>query len=298
MSALNSDYRDLLRQVLSCLYEEIGGFYKEHAIDQPSIDSKFAKERADSRSPESLVIAWSIATTLVESGGEHLMAFVSTITEPMNAIASWTCVRSMLEPCALACWLIDPRIDCHTRVQRVFSIRYEGQEQYLKYARSSGATDQELREINGKKNEVECKAKSLGYKAIRDRKGKHVIGLGERLPGATEIIRHMFDEEPVYRLLSAVTHGHTWAIRTLSYCEDSSVQGQADIFGINVAQFVKKVDPKNLALLGLVAIKSFTKPVWYKCNYAGWDKEALTAIFENTFDKLSINERERFWRSP
>lgn len=76
MSTLNPDHLDLMRQALSCLYEEIGEFHKESDMNQPSINSIFAKERAASRSSESLVAGWSIVTTLIESGGEHLMAFL------------------------------------------------------------------------------------------------------------------------------------------------------------------------------------------------------------------------------
>ena len=43
---------------------------------------------------------------------------VKTITEPMEPIACWTCIRSMLEPCARAAWMLDPSIDADTRIKR------------------------------------------------------------------------------------------------------------------------------------------------------------------------------------
>ena len=42
------------------------------------------------------------ATPLIESGYEHVTAFIDTITEPMQVVATWTCVRSMLN---LVPWL-------------------------------------------------------------------------------------------------------------------------------------------------------------------------------------------------
>ena len=33
------------------------------------------------------------------------------------------------------------------------------------------------------------------------------------MPSATEVIKLMLDEEVMYRILSAVAHGHNWAIR-------------------------------------------------------------------------------------
>ena len=70
------------------------------------------------------------------------------------------------------------------------------------------------------------------------------------------------------------------------------------IGGVPVTMFEKVVDVDKLALLGLSAAKAFAKPVWDKCNYAGWDKERLIGVLDSTFDKLEPRASKRFWCPP
>ena len=65
-----------------------------------------------------------------------------------------------------------------------------------------------MQEIQGTKDridEVEQDALETGYAPIA------------KMPSATDVIKQMLDEEEMYRLLSAVTHGHNWAIRGLVF---------------------------------------------------------------------------------
>jgi hypothetical protein len=54
---------------------------------------------------------------------------------------------------------------------------------------------------------VEQDALSLGYQKFIDKKGD-VNGIARRMPTITQLISQTLDEEPAYRLLSAVAHGH------------------------------------------------------------------------------------------
>ena len=110
MSELGPDYLPEMREALSRFCNEIRSFHADHGNDLTP-GSPAVHEKAVSPRPESLVTAWCQAAQLIESGSEHVTAFVKTITEPMELIACWTCVRSMLESCALASWLLDPRIN-------------------------------------------------------------------------------------------------------------------------------------------------------------------------------------------
>jgi hypothetical protein len=121
-----------MRDALFGFYDALGRFTQEHGFKYTDA-SQAATELASMSSSESLVTGMSIANHLIESGGEHVTAFAKTITEPMEPIACWTCVRSMLETCSLAAWLLDPAIDARTRVARIFALRYEGLEQQLKF---------------------------------------------------------------------------------------------------------------------------------------------------------------------
>ena len=213
MSELVPDHLSVMRETLSRFYDEIRSFHADHGNDLAP-GSPAVHEQAASRRPQSLVTAWSQSALLIELGSEHITAFVKTITEPVAVLACLTCIRSMLEPCALASWLLDPRIDAHTRVGRTFALRYEGLEQQLKLVRADGGSENDLQEIQGTKDridEVDHDALKIGFAPIVNKNGKRT-GIGESMPSATGVIKLMLDEEFMYRLLSAVTHGHNWAL--------------------------------------------------------------------------------------
>ena len=299
MSKPEPDYLRVMREALSRFYNEIRSFHADHGNDLAP-GSPALNEKAASPHPESLVTAWSIATMLIESGGQHVSAFVKTITAPVEPIACLTCVRSMLESCALASWLLDPRIDARTRVRRVFAIRYEEMEQSRKYVQVTGGNNNHLKviqELRDRVLKVEQDAQNLGYRRVVDKKGKR-IGIGEKMPSATEVIKLMLDEESKYRLLSAVAHGHNWAIRELSFSPVPKGGRRPDVGGVPVTMYEKTVDVEKLAVFGLTMANAYAKPVWYKCNYAGWDKERLVGVLESTFDELRIESNGRFWHPP
>ena len=293
MLGLKPDHLSVMRDALSHLCDEIGSICNDHG-NNLNPGSPANRERAVSPCRGSLETAWCQSAQLIESGGEHVTAFIRTIKEPIHPIACWTCVRSMLEPCALASWLLDPHIDARTRVGRVYALRYEGIEQYLKYVRMTGGSNEELQSIKKRIDKVERVALNLGYPPIVDRKCKR-IGIGQKMPSATEVISLMLDEEEMYRLLSAVTHGHDWAIRGLGFRPVPQNDLRPEVGEESVTMFEKKVDVCKLALLGLIAAKAFARPVLYQCNYAGWDKQRLIDVLDSTFDKLGAKSSERFW---
>ena len=191
----------------------------------------------------------------------------------------------MLESCSLASWLLDPHINAHTRVGRVFAIRYRGMEQQLKYVRATGGRDEYLQRLEKRIDEVEQDARKLGYPLLANKTGKR-SGIGQKMLTATEVIKVMLDEEEMYRLLSAVTHGHDWAIRALGFSPIPKGDLRPYVGRVPVTMFEKTLDVDRLALLGLTAAKALAKPVWDKCNYAGWDKERLIGVLHSTFNKL------------
>ena len=288
MSELTPAYLTVMREALPRFCDEIRSFHADYG-NGFSPGSPAVHEQASSARPQSLVTAWCQAAQLIELGGDHITAFVKTITEPMEAFACLTCIRSMLEPCAVASWLLDPRIDGHTRVGRVFALRYAGLEQQLKLIRTDVESENYSQEIQGTKdriNEVEQDALKTGYAPIA------------KMPSATDVIKLMLDEESTYRLLSAVTHGHSWALMALGFTPAPEGNPSPDVGGVPVTMFKKAVDVDKLALLGLIAAEAFAKPVWDKCNYAGWDKERLIGVLDSTFDKFGLRASKRFWCPP
>ncbi len=85
-------------------------------------------------------MARSISLLLIEAGGEHLPAFVKTLSEPMEPIARWPCIRSMHGPCAPASWLLDPAIDADSRITRTFAETVDGMDAGLEVCMSHERT--------------------------------------------------------------------------------------------------------------------------------------------------------------
>jgi len=282
-----------LRQGLTDLYDGISKWSKSQCVD-PAPDSIATKERASFSRPDFLVSASAIVTLLLESSGEHVSAFVKTITEPVEPIACWTCVRSMLETSSLAAWLHDPTIDARTRVGRAFSLRFEGMEQQEKFAALLGQS--ELDAVRNSTARLVADADSLGYPIFVNPKNQRTA-LGQRQPNATTIIATVLDEEKKYRLLSAVAHGHFWAISQLSFRTVPNTSTQVNPGAVKVQAFEKAPSIMGIGFLGSAAFKALARPFWNHSHYFGWDSLRLEELFESVADKVSLSIPLRFWRS-
>jgi hypothetical protein len=286
------EYVVKMRESLMYFHQEVGRFVQSHG-SMPIPGSKALGEQAESPRPQSIVSAWGMGTQLIEFGGDHLTAFVKTVTEPPEVIACWTCVRSMLESCALATWLFDPSIDSHERVGRVFALRYDGLDQQLKFARAAGKRATEIASEEDRVNHIEQEAIQLGYPPVRDRNQRR-IGVAQQMPSATDMIGTMLDEALMYRLLSAVAHGHHWAIISLGFKPKGANE---QIGGVAVEHFEKSGNLQGIALLGLTTMKALARPIWNQCHYFGWNALQLEEIYESVADRLQARNEGRFWRS-
>ena len=296
MNAPDSTYIITLRAVMTDLLD---GSAKLFIMNdgKPMEGSTAAHEISQSLQPQLIVTALSIAQFLIDYSGEHLSAFVKSLNEPIEPLAAWTCVRSMLESCALAAWMVDPDIDHTERVARQFAHRYQGLEQQLKFGRATSLGAKELDAIEKRIDDVESTALQLGYPKITNSKNKR-IGIGRQMPGATQIIGLMLNEEEMYRLLSAVAHGHSWAYIQLGYKPVASTGDQSEIAGVDVQIMEKTVLVPGMAYLGLGATKAIARPIWYFWRYMGWEIAPLIELFEHVFDRLQANDNSRFWRPP
>lgn len=292
MSSFPPEYVATLREALSTFHAEAARLVQDHG-SIPAPGSKAETEQATGARPVSIVSAWSLGTQLIEFGGEHLTAFVKTITEPMEVIACWTCVRSMLESCALSAWLLDPAIDAQTRIGRVFALRYEGMEQQLKFGRATNRPANEITDAEDRINKVEQDALAIGFAPVLDKHNRR-IGIALRMPNATDMIQTILDEGIAYRLLSGVAHGHSWAITGLGY---KPAGPDVKLGGVVTKPFDKTDSVTGIAYLGVRTAKSFARPLWNQCRYFGWDEPRLEELFETIFDKLQTAAEVRFWRS-
>lgn len=282
-----------MRETLLNFHQNVGGLIQANG-SVPAAGSQALTEQAGYARPQSIVSACAIGTQLIEYGGEHLTAFVKTVTEPVEVIACWTCIRSMLESCALSAWLLDPAIDAHTRVGRVFALRYEGMEQQLKFGRASNVPAAEITGLETHIDDVERDALALGFTPVLNRHNDR-IGIAQIMPGATDMIKMMLDEEILYRMLSGVAHGHHWAINQLSYMPAKTAD--IDIGGVLAKPFEKTMDLKGIALLAVTALKTLARPLWNQCRLFGWQPLHFEELFETAADGFDMTNHSRFWRS-
>jgi hypothetical protein len=288
-----NEFVGLLRISLTRFRDEAEEYVRIHGFD-PASGSAAATDRTTYPRPDSPLTVAAIASVLIESVGEHVTAFTKTITEPVEPIACWTCVRSMLESAAIAAWLFEPGIDIQTRVGRSFAHRYEGLEQQLKLVRAIGRSVAEVQQVEGHISDVEAVALRLGFRPVTNRSGERV-GIGQRMPSATEMIKMMLDEDLAYRLLSAVAHGHFWAIQQLGFKE--VLEPQPPTASALAKSFEKHSGTvQGYTFLAMRALKSLALPLWNQCLYYGWDKERLAAVLESVYDQLHATQEVRFWR--
>jgi hypothetical protein len=273
-----------MTQALYHLHEESGRFLN-NCGHQPSETSIAATELGLFQEPELVKTAYAQGSALIEVAADHLVAFIRTTTEPVQTVAPWTCVRATIESGALACWLLAPDINVRTRVQRSFAFRYEGLSQQVKFGKASG-NDADTAKANERISAVEDAALKLGFPQVQDKHGKR-SGIAQQMPRATRLVGEVLGEEATYRLLSAITHAHPWALQQSSF-------RKVDSEGAPI--FEKNLQPIAVAFLSIKAADSFCRPVWYKCKLFGWDVKRLEGIFGSAYDSLGVNPAAgRFW---
>lgn len=283
-----------LRDGLSRLDKEIPAFIQSQGID-PAPGSQAATERDNYPCPESLYNVPAIGNPLCDSVGEHVTVLVRAMTEPITPFACWTCVRSMLESASIASWLFDPKVDAQKRVGRAYAYLYVGLEERVMYSRAANVPPGELKKLEDLVNELQQVAVALGFQAITNKKGER-IGIAEKMPSATGIIKMMLDEECAYRVLSAVAHGHAWAMQQFGYKQAPVQPPQPGDCDRTVVMEKSAGDILMHELSVAAATKAYAVPVWNQCLYYGWDKDRLVAILESVYDQMSMQPATRFWR--
>ena len=284
-----------MRESLASLRKDIVDFHADLGMDW-CLDSPAAVEFGQAKKPSLIMTSWSSSFFLIELGFEHLSSLDRTMEDPLCPLACGTCVRSMLESCSIASWLLQPNITPHERIGRGYAYRYSGMEQYAKYLRENHPESSELDRLENRICDVERGAISLGYPKITDKRGRR-IGIGQRMPSATEIIKLMLVNGGYYRILSAISHGHVWAIRSLGFALVDSPDLPTSISGDSLIPHTKIANPLYLKLLGLITVEAVSRSVWNRCLYGGWDKERLAQILDVVAGRIGLKSNHRFWRT-
>jgi hypothetical protein len=263
---------------------------------EPPAGSPLALDLASATRPESIATAVSIGDLALEYAADHLSAFARLMSEPIEVLACFTCIRSMLEMSAIGAWVLDPAISSHDRVQRVFAKRFEGLEQQLKFGRCSSLDARKISDIENRIQHIESEALLAGYPKYRSPKNGRITAVGMPMPGATDMIRDVLDDEWLYRLLSAVAHGEHWAIVQLGFENVTGQQGSFSLGATQMSRFRKAVSTNCFALLGLHGFLAFGRVLWNKARYSGWPLPAVRSILDEVADAMSAKPDVRFWK--
>lgn len=293
MPQFDARYVANLRDAITSFLTDASAYLEAQGWN-PAAGSQASAERQNYVKPGSIVNAWCLAQQLIELGADHLSALAKLLADPVEINAVWTCVRSMLESCGLATWLLDPAIGAKDRAARTFALRFEGMQQQLKYGKATGTPAIALELIEKQIAKMENDAVHQGFARL-NKNGKRTA-VAMPMPAATQTIKATLDEEATFRLLSAVAHGHAWAMLGLGYKPAGGVADE-DSQDVVAMPFEKTVNFQAVAVFGMTAMKALARPLWNQCLYFGKDADALTLILEKAADTIEMSELPRFWRA-
>lgn len=260
--------------------------------NEPVIDSIAAQERINFPNRKAVENVHYGGILSMEAAADHLMVFADSLKSPAKTIAPWTCVRGLLESCALASWFLDPSIDVKTRVGRYFSFRYAGFVQQIKLYNVEGNRQEDVKRVEERIKKVETDAISLGYPRVLNKKSGNVEGIGQKMPGITELVGITLNKESSYRLLSAIAHGHHWATHQIGF----RIINFTDSNGNDHIGLEKHLEPAFVLYAGNIAITSFAQVLWYVWNLYDWNEQEIRALLDTTFDKLKYAKDRRLWK--
>jgi hypothetical protein len=283
MQLTSSDDIDRMRLALRALLDDTAAFVNDVG-PYPVAGSIADCEQRNGGASKQTEAAYLQGNLLFESAADHVAALIRLLVAPVTTVAPWTCVRGGLEAAAIACWLMADSISPEERVSRSFAYRHEGLSQQVRLGRAIGdkpACEKTARRIN----EVEAKAKSLGYPEIVDRNGRR-IGIGQQMPHMTSLVGSALGEEELYRILSAMAHGHSFALIRLGFFAPDAAS----------PTFLKKgMNPDAAAMLIVTSADIVAKPLWARSVLLGHDTGRLKSLLLARYREIGLAESRHFW---
>lgn len=295
MLAPNSQV-ERVRLAIGLLLSRTEAFLRECPAEHVQ-GSIVAKEMATSRRSTSIATALSLGNLALELAADHLSAFAKIISLPtIETFACFSCIRSMLETAAVAAWVLDPAITSNDRIARVFSVRFDAIDQQIRFAKSIKSDERVIQELMSRLRDIEAESLALGFREFRKKDGA-IYAIGIVKPTATEMIKKVLDDECFYRLLSAVAHGHHWAVIQLGFKDVTEGVENNPITRTIDRQLEKTLHVEGITSLALHGFLAFARLLWNKCQYHGWDLGRLVEIFDNVANQIQSESDFKFWRS-
>lgn len=284
---ISQDFYDQLVDLVRTFPERAGALIDDVG-GTPARGSRIDRELGELADPESLKTSLSLGGQALEHAADHLFALSDACVSPVKPFAALTLARGVLESAATALWIFDTDIDGKERVERGMSLRLVGLEDQRKLSRASPAgpdTDEVTRKITSRIEDMTSAADARGVEPHRNRRMK-VDGFGSKMPGRLELASRVPGGEFDYRLLSAVSHGHSWSLIGVAF-KPSEQQNMA----------VKNPEPIVLVYVCSRAIEYFARALWAQVYLHGWKSGPFARLLEETFDSIGLVPERRFWRS-
>ena len=283
MQVTSVDGAERMRIALASLCDDAGTFVNEFG-PYPLAGSIAATEQSGRDGGEQPWTAHSQGNLLFESAADHALALTRLLIKPVTTIAPWTCVRGGLEAAAIGCWLLSESIDAQVRIGRSFAYRHEGLSQQVKLAAATGDEPARRRSLC-RIEEVEAEAAALGYELIRNKSGRR-DGIGQRMPTITKLVGDTLGEEKLYRILSAMAHGHIWALTQLGFQAPDADEPTL---------LKKTMNSDAAAVLLMTAVDVLAKPMWAEARLFGYDLQRLKVLLDRGYREMGLNETRHFW---
>jgi hypothetical protein len=279
------ELRNLLAEIVA-LHDAVGRLFADAGHD-PLPGSKAEHELRSYERPTIIETAYSQATLLIEAASDHLILFTRSMQEPVLSIAPWSGIRSLLEASAVATWLLDGQIGATERAIRSFSFRLEGLHQQAKLARSSH-DDAVLEKVGERTRKIERDANTLGIPSHYDKHG-NLAYIGAKMPAMTELSATVLKDELAYRLLSAVLHGHSWALQQAGFVK---VKSGSHLY------LERSIQPLAILYLSSRAVHAFIRPVLAKAVLYGWDARQCAALADSINSRIALLVRASTYPLP
>lgn len=294
MSNANLNFtREDVTSMLSAVHDlidETARIYNRYN-NEPAPDSLASQEQSSFADPGLVKDVHARGMLSIESAADHLMVFADSLAEPVKTVAPWTCVRGLLESCALAAWFLDPSVDARTRVGRCFAFRYAGFVQQIKFFKAENIQPG-IDKAQRRMLKVEQDAAALGYPQLANKKGD-ISGIAQPMPSITDLIEATLRHEAAYRLLSGVAHGHHWATQQVGF----RTVGVKTAGGHVTTALEKYLHPNFVLYVANIAVTSFVKVLWYLWRLYGWDLKEVEHLLDAIYDRLRYRAALRFWRA-
>ncbi|MGD9116530.1 MAG: hypothetical protein PVJ61_05055 [Dehalococcoidia bacterium] len=269
----------LIVKQLNEFQHELGGILTGFGYE-PMPNSIAAVELSSTENAQAIQAAHNSGGILIKFATDQLSAFIRIITEPVLTFAPWTNIRSILEATAISVWLLDETINLNERISRSYAFRCKGLDQRVTFAQATKNPSQ-LSDAERQRDKVLMKAKGMGLTNY-DKNGK--IKLISPMPNTTNLVRDYLGEEDTYRLLSAMTHAHLWALIALGLSPVADIP--------NGKLMEKSLSLNSVGYLTFKALNALQKAIMGKCKLFGWPIEDIKKVFNNKLRTLAVVFRQ------